>query len=73
MAAADLDDLPVLLTTGEVAALAKTGPAAVRVRVHRRQLRPVARTGSGVLLFRLEDVMDTPINRRLRDKDSHAV
>jgi len=70
---ADTDDLPVLLTTGEVAVLAKTGPAAIRVRVHRGQLRPVARSGSGELLFRLEDAMETPINRRLRDRDAHAV
>lgn len=69
----DEEELPVLLTTSEAAALMKTGPAAVRVRKHRGQLKAVARTGSGELLFPLEQVMAAPQNRRLRDKDAHAV
>lgn len=69
----DDDELPVLVTTAEAAALAKTGPAAIRVRVHRGQLRPVAKTPHGQMLFALTDVFDTPPNRRSRDKDAHAV
>lgn len=67
------DDLPILVTVAEAATLTKTGPAAIRVRVHRGQLRPVAQTSRGHLLFALTDVMDTPTNRRLRDSDAHAV
>lgn len=67
------DELPVLVTTAEAAALTKTGAAAIRVRVHRGQLQPVAKTSRGHLLFRLADIFDTPPNQRLRDKDAHAV
>jgi hypothetical protein len=68
-----VNDLPVLVTTREAAALLKTGPAAVRVRVLRGQLQAVAQTINGGLLFALPDVTDAPVNRRVRDKDAHAV
>lgn len=67
------DELPVLLTVEEAATLCKTGPSAIRVRVHRGQLRPVAKTGRGHLLFALADVMNAAPNRRMRDKGAHAV
>lgn len=67
------DELPVLLTTREAATLLKTGASAVRVRVTRGELHPVAQTADGGLLFALADIFDAPQNRRLHDKDAHAV
>lgn len=67
------EDLPTLVTTREAATLLKTKPAAVRVRVSRGQLTPVAQTTDGGLLFALTDIFDAPQNHRLHDKDVHAV
>lgn len=66
-------NLPVLLTTEEAAALLKVGPPAVRGRVSRGELQPVAQNPQGHHLFLLEDVMEQPISGRLGDRDARTV
>lgn len=66
-------NLPVLLTTEEVAILLKVGPSAVRGRVSRGELQPVAQTPHGHHLFLLEDAMEAPISGRLGDRDARTV
>ena len=67
------DDLPVLVTTKEAAVLLHIEPSAVRVRVHRGDLQPQARTSDGTLLFALTDIFDAPRNRRMRDSAAHTM
>lgn len=68
-----MNDLPILVSTKEAAVLLKMGEPAVRQRVGTGQLAPVAQTAHGGHLFRLEDVLQQPKNRRLGDRDVHAV
>lgn len=63
--------MPELLTKGDIAKMARLTGQGITYAVERGELKPVARTGSGILLFDPRDV-EKYLDSRKRGKTEEA-